>query len=137
VKKVNKNDLVVVIGDNNYSFNAIKRRTTHAPVIKISILAMVNVLPSGIDEIDNSDIRIVKLNKVVYLLSGFNKVKDIITNYYNDIKNINNADDSMSVFLMSPAYLETTLMPPKVITAEELVSVAAKLKERFSSFCRA
>jgi len=129
---------VVKIGDDEYDFENIKRKTVRAPLIKINLSFLSKCRSNGNPAIDSSEIRITKILNQFHVLSGYDKIVAARASQssLNSIETETNTPLtllSIEALLMSPKFLQSTLLPPKVIPSSELAAVTDKLAEHFSS----
>jgi len=119
MSKKNK-DLIVIVDDKEYSFNSIIQRTIHAPINKISVERLLHCKPSGIETIDNSELRVCRIDKEWKVLTGYSKVLAAVhsTLKPTDGEKITPVEadaipaDVVVAKVMSVAYLESTAIPP-------------------------
>jgi len=115
-------EITIVVNDNEYSFTGIRKRTIHAPVDNVSISRLLLAKAHGKKLVDDSDIRICKINNITHLITGYNKVKEFIEQYSPDTKPV----ISVSSKIMSVSYLRDTMIVPVVKEVEVKVDPVIK-----------
>lgn len=121
-----KKSIVIVLNDVTYDFHSIKLRSVHAPVMDLPVTKIEVAQPHGSIAVDNSDIRVVRINMLYYLISGYNKVALALAS------SIDTKPVIVSVKLMSKKYLDSTIVVPVETPTVNVQSLSqSELAEKF------
>ena len=105
-------EILIVVNETKYIFAEIRKRTIHAPMDTVAISKLLAVKPHGNANVDNSEVRVCKINGVVHLLSGYSKIKELVEQYSPEVRPV----ITITAKIMAQKYLAETLVMPVVKT---------------------